>query len=178
MEKNLILSIDPGSIRAGWCIMEQGGGLVDGGVLVPENFKAANHVRVNGICEDLRGLLDEFQPGIILLEWVTGHVGRRRHKGGGAGLTVYGLAVGSLWREIVHWKKSLPAEERSGIEIVLINEILWTGGIDKFSRATAITNLFPRYNIKKDPGMDLADSIGLAVWFLKDRKIRSGNFDA
>lgn len=174
---NVILAIDPGSVRAGWCVMKPQGELMAGGVLVPENFKAANHVRINSICEDLRELLDEYVPGIILLEWVSGHVGRRRHRGAGAYLSVYGVAVGAIWQTVLSWRRSLSAEQQSRIEVVLIDEVRWTGQVNKLDRALVIADMFPRYKIKTDPGQDLADAIGLCVYYIRDCKIRSGKFD-
>lgn len=177
MKDKLIFAIDPGSVRAGWCVVKPQGELVEGGVILPENFKASNDIRIADMCEDLRELLLEWEPRVILLEWVSGHVGRRRHKGSGAGLTVYGVSVGALWWVILTWKKSLPAKRQLEIEVVLIDETIWTGQVHKLDRALAIGEMFPRYNIKKDPGQDLADAIGLCVWYIRDCKIRSGKFD-
>lgn len=174
--ENIIFSLDPGSCKCEWCVVTREKELVAGGHLLPRKIKASNDVRIGDMCADLRVLLNEWMPKIVLIEWCSGHVGRRRHRGAGAYLSIYGISVGALWWTIVTWKESLPEEQQSGIEVVLIDEILWTGGIDKFSRATAIANLFPRYNITKDPGHDLADSIGLCVWYLRDQAIRSGHF--
>jgi len=174
--EDLIFSLDPGSVKCGWCVMTHEKELVAGGHLLPKKLKASNDVRINDMCGDLRVLLDEWMPGVILIEWASGHVGRKRHRGAGAYLSIYGAAVGSLWKEIIHWKKSLPEEQRLEVKIVLIDE-RWTGGIDKFSRAKVISATFPRYKIEKDKGMDLADSIGMSIWYLKDQAIRSGHFE-
>lgn len=168
---NLIFSLDPGSKKTGWCVMNDRCQLLQAGLIRPDKQSALSEFRIHRICEDLWQLLGEWKPGIILLEWSSGKA-QRRHKGRGAGLAVHGAATGALWRECVAWRRSQPAEQQLEIKIVLIRENNWTNGIPKHDRAVAIADMFPQYKIEKDVGLDIADAIGLNVWYQREQAVR------
>ncbi len=167
---DVLFSIDPGSVRTGWAVIKDPERLIEAGLLLPDKRAAAAELRINSMCQDLWLLLDKHQPKSILIEWTSGHVGRKRHHGGGAGLAVYGVSIGALWREAVAWRRSLPTNDGIEVEIILMSENEWTRGVPKVDRQAAIADIFPEYQIKQDPGGDIADAPGLAVWYLR-RKI-------
>jgi hypothetical protein len=124
------------------------------------------------MADDLRQLLNEFEPGTVLIEITSGKVGHNRHKGSGAGLAVYGMAVGYLWAVIDCWLRRLPAEQQKNTEIVLVKENDWTRGVPKADRIAAVAAEFPAYDTAQDPGGDLADAIALGQWYLREYRAR------
>jgi hypothetical protein len=164
-----VLSIDPGSKRTGWAVLTQREQLLQAGVLTGDKTADPAEFRIAAMCRGLRELLDEWQPGTVLIEWSSGHVGRRRHKGGGAGLAVYGIAIGALWQVAVAWARSCkpPAQVRC------IEENLWTNRVPKEDRIAAIAQRFREYHSEDDPGGDIADAIGLGLWWTKQQSLVS-----
>jgi hypothetical protein len=172
MNNNVIFAIDPGSIKTGWAVLELPERLIEAGLLLPDKRAAGAEFRIDSICISLWELLDKHRPATILLEWPSGHVGRKRHHGGGAGLSIYGAACGSLWRECVAWRRSLPPEERIEVIIRLILESEWTRGIPKQDRAAVVAATFPEYRPEDDTGMDISDALGLAVWYSRRQMLK------
>jgi len=158
----LILSLDPSSTIVGFAFLRIDAGLVRAGVIEPAKRAEPSYRRILSMRIDLRGLLDEYKPGTILIEWTKGKVGRRHH-GRGAGLAVYGCGVGAIATEAEHWAEANDAE----VEAILEND--WTRGVPKNTRQIAIANLYQEYRIGNDPGGDIADAIGMAVWWLRRR---------
>lgn len=149
-----LLALDPGSIRTGYAIFRDGV-LVDAGHLrAPKDWTLVE--RIYALVADLRKLIDETKPGMMLIEITSGKV-QARHGGGGAGLAIYGVAVGALWATCM---------QLGNVEAVLEN--VWTGGVPKTKRQRAIAAEFPRYRAiaSKDSGGDIADAIGLGMWYL------------
>lgn len=167
-----ILSLDPSSTCTGWALMDRSARLLQGGLLTPDKLKTDPQFRIAAMCRDLRQLLDELQPEMILIEWPSGHVGTKRHHGGGAGLSIYGAACGGLWQVCEHWLRSLPPEQQNDREVELILENDWTRGVPKVDRVAGVASRFSEYSIEQDPGGDLADAIGLGVWFLTEYRAR------
>lgn len=166
---DLILAIDPSSKRTGWAVMTMGGQLREAGIITPAKQSAASQYRIASMREDLQTLLEEVRPTIVLIEYVSSHVGRRRHQGEGSGLAVYGCAVGVTWQAVEDWKHTLPAERQSRTLIHLIDPDVWTAGVEKEQRQLAVASEYPTYDPKVDPGGDIADAIGLGVWFQRER---------
>ncbi len=161
----VVFSLDPGSRRSGWAVFTQAGQLVQAGVLTPDKTRHCPPLRIGRMCDDLRRLLDEYEPAEVLIEWASGHVGRRRHKGKGAGLAIYGAAVGALWQTVVAWADGRATAVRC------INENTWTNGVPKQARIVWLSQSFAEYAPEKDPGGDVGDAIGLALWWLKERAV-------
>ena len=92
-----ILSIDPSSTACGWALLDLAGRILQGGIIKPDKIRSEPQFRIKRMAEDLQRLLNELGPGIVLIEITSGKVGTNRHKGHGAGLGVYGMAVGYLW---------------------------------------------------------------------------------
>jgi len=163
---DIILSLDPGSVRSGYAVMEPPEKLLEAGLLLPDKRTAASEFRIASMCRDLWGLLNKWQPGTVVIEWVSGKVNPRRHKGGGQGLQVHGAATGALWETAEQWRR-----EHTESEVVLVPENTWTHGVPKVDRQVAVADLFPAYSIDQDCGADVADGIGLALWYLREQKL-------
>jgi hypothetical protein len=168
---NLIFGLDPGSIRSGWAILDYREQLIEAGSMYGKT-KADPEFRISAMCHDLRQLLSKWQPKTIVIEITSGKVGRKRHTGCGSGLAVYGMAVGSLWQICEAWRFSLPIEQQFDVKILLIRENDWTRQVPKEDRNAAIAAMFTEYKIQDDPGGDVADAIGLGLWFLHEQIVR------
>ena len=169
---DIVFAIDPGSVRTGWAVLSPPQELVEAGLLLPDKRAAGCEFRINTMCQDLWQLLDKHRPKTILLEWVSGKINPRRHKSQGQGLQVHGAATGSLWRECLAWRRSLEVEQAIQIKIVLILENTWTRGVNKKDRQIAIADLFPAYRIEQDSGADIADAIGLGIWYCRRQMVK------
>ena len=168
----IVFAIDPGSKKTGWAVLGAREKLIQAGLLLPDKQSAAPEFRIHRMCEDLRNLLDELQPAVILIEWTSGKVGRKRHSGGGAGLAIHGAATGALWREVLAWRRVLPAEQQLEVKVELILENTWTRQVPKADRIEAISVMFPQYLPEQDSGGDIADAIGLNVWYQREQAVR------
>lgn len=165
--KQIIVSLDPSSTIVGFAAMSSDSQLIKAGVIEPDHRSDPSYDRIRSMRRDLRGLLDTVKPGTILVEWTKGKVGRRRHRGLGAGLAVYGCGVGAIATEAEHWiELNDPAAE-----VIAILENDWTRGVPKEQRQLAIAQMFSEYRTGQDPGGDIADAIGLAVWWLKEKRL-------
>ena len=170
--EDLIFTLDPGSLRSGFAVLTMGGQLREAGLLLPDKRAAASEFRIEVMCRDLHDLLIRWDPSVVVLEWTSGKVNTSRHKGAGAGLAVHGAATGALWREVEAWRRSLPAERQSRVMVELIRENQWTRGTPKTDRQAAVAQEFPQYDPTQDIGGDLADAIGLATWWLRNRAVK------
>lgn len=166
-----ILSLDPGLAKTGYAVLDDlpigEGVLIDQGTLSPGRA-GTQPERIEVLCFELANLLDVHEPAVILIEWDSGHVNIRRHKGGGSGLAVHGAVTAALWREALYW-----ARRRKGVAVVTIPEHDWTRGIPKEDRAVAVAQMFPGYDLGQDSGFNIADAIGLAVWHARERMIET-----
>lgn len=170
---DVIFAIDPGSKKTGWAVMGAREKLIQAGLLLPDKQSTAPEFRIHRMCEDLRNLLDEMQPAVIVIEFTSGKVGRKRHHGGGAGLAIHGAATGALWRECLAWRRALPAEQQLEVKVELILENTWCRSITKKKRIDAVSAAFPQYDPEKDRGGDVADAIGLASWYQREHLLRA-----
>lgn len=159
-----LLSLDPSSTRTGyalyrWDEASAGETLAEAGYLKP---RAADTPlkRIRAMAADFREMLAEISPDVVVIEWTSGKVNRRRHKGGGAGLSIYGGAAGYI---ICEADRAMPA---AAIFTPLEND--WTNGVEKEKRQDFIAALYPAYaaHMAKDGGGDVADAIGLARWWI------------
>jgi len=173
---DLIFSIDPGSIRSGFAVVNRSQRLIEAGVLEGDKRTAGAEFRINDQCKDLWHLLDKHRPKTILIEWCSGKINHRRHKGTGQGLQIHGVATGALWCEIIAWRRTLPAEDAIQVNINLIPENTWTRQVPKRDRQIAIASMFQEYSIERDLGGDIADALGLAVWFLRHQLVKLAEY--
>ena len=164
VNRHSVLSLDPSSTVVGWSVMASATRLIGAGLITPAIHSEPSYGRICGMRHDLRDLLDEQQPATILIEWTRGKVGKRHH-GRGAGLAVYGCGVGAMATECEHWSETHPAA------VVPIYENDWTRGVPKRDRQLAIASMFDQYRVGDDPGGDMADAIGLGVWWFRQRNL-------
>lgn len=165
-------AIDPGLTTTGWSAMEDGQVLVAGGLLKPRPRTGEVGVRIDSLCEQLYRLLDDYKPLDVVIEVTSGHVNRGRHKGAGAGLGIYGMAVGELHRQCKWWA-SLHSHGQCYPQVHRIEENLWTARRPKVKRVDTARLMFPQYDPAQDPGGDLADALMLNCWFQSQRKLQA-----
>lgn len=170
---DVVFAIDPGSLKTGWAVLDGHEQLLAGGLILPDKIHIDSEFRIASMCRDLWDLLDEWQPKVILIEYGSGKINLRRHHGGGSGMQVHGISIGSFWREAVAWQRALPAEQQLETKVILITENRWTRGVRKEERAAAVAAMFPKYNSAKDPGYDVADAVGLACFYQRERLLRA-----
>lgn len=161
-----ILAIDPSSTCTGYAVL-RGPSLVEAGVLRPRVRLAAND-RVRAMAADFATLLADHRPDVVVVEDTSGKVARRHGAGGGAGLAVYGKAVGYLARVADVWAELLPSQR--SVELVLENE--WTAGERKEARVRRVALEYPGYDPAKDPGGDVGDAIALAAYWQRIMNMR------
>ena len=157
-----ILAFDPSSTVTGYAQLRQpdrGRLLLDDAGLLHPAASDPPLRRAEAMAREAVHLVYAAQPDVVLVEITSGKVNRHRHKGGGAGLAVYGMAVGVIWAEV---RRAFPAARA-------IPENTWTRGVSKRTRATAVAAAFPRYQAAGDPGLDAADAIGLAWWYVLEQ---------
>lgn len=168
-----LLSLDPSSTTTGWAVLTglDREDLVEAGVVTPDDDKAAAMVRTRSMTPQVLGLIDEHKPNVILVESTSGKVNKKRHKGAGAGLATYGMAVGFMLASIEWYTgdcQPLPA-------IHAITENTWTRSVPKRSRAEAMAYRYAGYARAVAAGLDkdrdAADAIGLAVWWFTERMV-------
>jgi hypothetical protein len=166
-----LISLDPGSKRTGYAVFD-GNQLADAGYLHSDDDEAPAMPRIIEMANDLIGMIAVHQPRRIVIEVSSGHVGKRRHTGGGHGLAIYGEAAGALVAaahfEMVRLGRNggRPPAVLWGVVPVLEN--VWTRGKRKNVRRDAIMMEFPQYRAlaSKDGGADVSDGIGLGLWWL------------
>lgn len=155
-----ILSLDPSSTLTGYALMS-GDSIVSAGLLKPHKRSAPARERVRHMAADLRVLIGELKPDRIVIEVSSGHVSKR-HRGSGAGLAVYGYAVGYM-AAIAH---------AAGLEVAEVEENEWTRGVPKPRRIATIAALYPSYRADRDRGGDMADAIGLGSWYGRTMRLK------
>lgn len=167
---NALLALDPSSTAIGWAHMTLTGRLIGGGIIRPESQGTA-YERIVYMNSALLTLLEYVKPPTILVEWTAGKVaGRLKSRARGAGLAIYGIGVGAATMTC-HWYTHKRFEIEI-VNIVAIAENYWTRGVPKKERQAAISLQHTEYKASRDPGGDLADAIGLAQWWLQERKLR------
>ena len=170
---DLLLALDPSSQAIGWAALQAGEVLVAGGVLLPEKVSERDpYVRIDSLCGRLWELLETNGPKTVVVEVTSGKVGENRHKGHGAGLAIYGVAVGAVWRECRAWTRYELATRRRLTHVERVYENDWTHQIPKRTRTLAIAAMYPRYDVEADPGGDEADAIGLGIYYLREQFVK------
>lgn len=152
----MILALDPSLTCCGWALLESRQSLVNCGRIRPRGSKTPLADRLQDLSDGLESLRIKTVAAVVI-EVPSGHVGRNRHGGSGAGLSLYGLAVGYT---IGHAQRLGP--------IHLVTENDWTGSTPKDQRTAIIRATVPAYRQRhadKDAGGDIADAIGLGQWW-------------
>ena len=165
-----ILSLDPSSTRTGCAVMDFNGELIEMFFIKPKKAdKAVDRILTQ--CNDILTGLDKRIFGDltrIVIEGTTGKVNKNRNKGQGAGMAIYGMAVGAMWMTCCCWSLANP----HGCIVTLVAENDWTRGIPKKQRAINMSLIYPQYKPINDPGLDIGDAIGLGRWWLDEQKIK------
>ena len=143
---------------------------MEAGYLGPARTKDLALDRIVAMCGELERLVAGQVIHRIVLEIPSGKVHARRHLGGGAGLSVYGMAAGAiLWAAV---------KAMGGIVslVCCVKETEWTRGVPKGERQRRVALAYPAYReaMGKDSPGDVADAIGLGDWWYAKRTCRSG----
>ncbi len=92
-----------------------------------------------------------------------------RHKGGGAGLGTYGMAVGHIARHLI-------LTQHEG-RVTQVYENDWTRGRGSKDKRIAHLKytcpLYARQYAHMDPGGDIADAIGLGEWHMMNTRLEA-----
>jgi len=158
-----VLGIDPSSTRTGYAVMTSPTNLVEAGALTGENRRDPALDRIDQMVSEVTGILSEQRITRVVIEVTTGHIGRR-HGGGGAGLATYGMAVGAI--------RNACCERLGASSVTSLYENRWTNGVPKRTRQRVIAAALPAYRIETDSGGDIADAIGLCVYWFKQRRAK------
>jgi hypothetical protein len=171
--QDIALGLDASSTVIGYGAMTYARRLLDAGLITPSHRGDGSWDRIVTMGDDLAKLLDTLHPKAILVEWTKGKVGQR-HGGLGAGLAVYGCGVGAAAAIALQWSRQHPP-----CELAAILENDWTRGVPKRARQLAIAAAYPEYGCRlaEDPGGDIADGIGLADWWLREKQVEQCLFE-
>ncbi len=171
----IVLALDPGSVKTGYALLRARPGLLVAGRrrgtaelieagLLRAPAKHLPEQRVKTICRELADLIAGACPAWAVIEMTSGKVHRRHHRdgwgGSGQGLAIYGFALGAVWRTCLQFG---PGPDR----VVLVPENDWTASMPKGRRARFIAAAFPGYDPAADRGEDIADAIGLGLWWIE-----------
>lgn len=151
-----LLAIDPSSSCSGYAVMSDERTLIECGKLKPTRAKDGPNTRIRTMVNEALQLIAEHQPDWVVVEDTSGKVARRHGGGGGAGLAIYGKAVGWFICQM---------EQRMPGRVTCVVENLWTRGVSKPKRQAFIASLYRPYDPKQDTGGDVADAIGLGRWW-------------
>lgn len=159
-----IIAFDPSSSVCGYAIIETiGMKVIEAGMLKPARRTDPANDRIRAMVRDAAELIAEQDPELIVIEDTSGKVARRHGTGGGAGLAIYGKAIG--------WLASTCDRIRPGkVRMVLENE--WTGGVSKARRFLHVQAAAPGMNFESDKGGDARDAVGVGLYVA--RQIRDG----
>ena len=155
-----LLAIDPSSTKTGYAVMADSMTLLDAGFLKPDKTRDPAIMRIAAMTKQLGEVLDEWQPGKVLVEMPSAHAAGRL-QGRATGLAIYGFAAGAMWRAC-----------HAVTDTEVVDAQVWTRGVSKLKRQQLICMAFPQYDSEKDKGGDIADAIGLAVWWFSRQKAK------
>ncbi len=169
----MILSLDPSSTCIGYARFGgfDGGTMLNAGRMVTPQ-KPSAYVRMVKLADDIVDLIREYNGPrmIVIVEVPSGRVNHGRHKGSGAGLSIYGVAVGYLLGRLANLD----------VDVRMILENEWTRGIPKDKRRESVAARHGSYRAiqDKDPGGDISDAIALGEWWIMEQKLLPAAADA
>jgi hypothetical protein len=152
-----LLALDPSTTVFGYAIFHPTGWLYDAGKLTPRRARDEANDRIDHMLGLAGELMTPHPEGwTVVVEDTSGKVNRGRHGGAGAGLAIYGKAVGAaIW-----WLRA------RGRFVVPVLENEWTGSVSKAVRQRRVAARHRAYDPAKDAGGDVSDAIGLGEWWL------------
>lgn len=161
----MILAIDPSSTRTGYCVMQHDMSLIEAGAVTPSPRAKDALERIESMTWELLDNLAAYEPSHIIVEIPSGKTHRRLQSTNISGLPIYGMAVGYICSALYY---------KLDVDITGVNDNDWTGGQKKATRAYVTRSLYPELNNKKDSGMDIADAVGLARWWIEKQRLEGG----
>lgn len=160
----MIIALDPSSSCIGYARFSRDGALCDAGRATTPMTQGA-YVRMVKLAEEILELVECSTPATritCVIEVPSGKVNRGRHKGGGAGLSVYGVAVGYLLGRLANLD----------VDVRMILENDWTRGIAKADRQASVAARHRSYERANDPGADVSDAIALGEWWMVEQQLK------
>lgn len=153
-----LLALDPSSTATGYALFQ------DDKLLACGKFRGRAKDRALLRCElmlaEVQGICLDHAPLDVVIEMPGGKVHRRIAGRAPAGLDLYGMAAGMIYQGC----NGLHPKAVRAIHAVTPNE--WTGGRGKAERAKLYGAMFRGvYDPAADKGLDIADAIGLGLWF-------------
>ncbi|HRS29370.1 MAG TPA: hypothetical protein P5255_14015 [Phycisphaerae bacterium] len=159
-----VLGLDPSATRTGFALMRDASTIIDMGCVVPDRQADTPLRRLESQILALEALIQAARPTVAVIEVTSGHVAKR-HGGGGAGLAIYGGAVGGIYIATWLWMG------RNGGRVEGVLENVWTRGVPKRQRRGHMAMTYPAYRriAERDKGGDIADALGLCHWWFYQR---------
>jgi Holliday junction resolvasome RuvABC endonuclease subunit len=156
------IAIDPSSSRSGWAAFGLDRKPLEIGLLKPKP-RAGWLERVQQQENQLVEVLYRLQPAYAVIEIPQGKV-HNRHRGGGAGLSVYGFAAGYLTAAVGKYCPQILVKDS------------WIGRESKDRRKHRLCLEFPefsRFLIDHDSGGDMSDALGLGLFHLRTERAKA-----
>ncbi len=158
----ILLAIDPSSTCTGYAVMSDCMTILDAGLLKPDKTRDPAIIRIVAMNRSLGRVLREYRPDQIVIETPNAHTAGRI-AGRVMGNAIYGFAAGVMFHTcVISNKNTEPVDAQ-----------LWTRGVPKLKRQQNVCVAFPkRYSPETDRGGDIADAIGLGVWWFRQQKAK------
>jgi Holliday junction resolvasome RuvABC endonuclease subunit len=153
-----ILSLDPSSTACGWAVLDLGGDVLDLGVIKPGGHRPL-WSRVGRMCDAIGELMARIEPDEVLVEVTSGMTYKARRA---SSLATLGMAQGAVWCAV----------KAGGREPHVVTEVEWTQRRKKQDRQRELAIWCDAYRgvAKKDKGGDIADAVGLGLWWLGQQR--------
>ena len=156
-----ILSLDPSSTCTGYAVLQDDRRLLEAGKLRGKSGTAPMY-RVLAMREELRGLLDEHAPDVVVIEMPLGRQYTRRQQKFSS-MAVWAGAAWAIWAFVY--------DLREGSAVYPVDNTDWTQGVSKDLRQKEVWAEYgDQYDPDLDKGQDVSDAIKLALWWLKQKQ--------
>lgn len=159
-----LLALDPSSTRIGWAVFS-GAAVLAAGFTRPARTRDGYVERVVAMVDDLVYIVDANLPRHVVIEVPSGRFGTGARNGASSVLALYGFAAGAVWMRM----RCLSLLSRMNVHVV--NESEWTRSKPKAQRARVAQLTYPHLDWSRDTGMDMADAVGIGLWWLDRQRI-------
>jgi hypothetical protein len=167
----IIISVDPSSTKSGVACFEKASETTPfielfGSLIDATAMKGSSYDRIRFITDQIEAILNNTicplkqahsYTVIALIEVPTGRVHGDRHGGHGAGLSIYGMAVGAVLQLL---------RMNSVVDQVVCMTTQWTGGFSKDKRLILAKKIMPSFDWATDKGFDVADAAAMVAMAL------------
>lgn len=162
-ESPVVMGIDASSTAIGYAVGTHPREIIAAGLIKGKGQALA---RVAWHCWKLEQIITKLKrpPNVIVIE-VQAPQGPRL---GNSGQATYGFAVGAVWRTIWQWANATTIDGEPRAEIITTRADEWTNRVSKKHRALCVDSEFDWYRPADDPGMDIADAVGLIQWWFAE----------